>query len=1157
MLAEYNINGAFSVPKKAVNETTNVGTTNYSRSNTDKDIYVILDPVPSNSSTGSGGNIAVKDPTFNKKLESNGDGTYTLSLSVTGSAKNAQSNPKANVVFVIDTSSSMRKNVSNPNSNGHPTRLEDTKEEASKFAEKLLSNNTPGENSDKIEISMITFDGSAVSSGEWYTSYNGGFDTEINKLIPENMHTGTDWEDALKEAYRLGTDKMADGDATYVVFFTDGEPSQYTNFNGTGEYTGQNRGYRYWYSCFLSRETAKDEARAIVNSGMQLYSIFAYNPISDTYAATGENGSILLYNTTAYAYNVDSYVEGGNNNLEGDRFYLAQTTSQLNKAFANILNSINEYVGITDVEVNDSITSLTRVGITTLDGNYTGFKYTRSGGQYGTTEQTWEDAPSATYDSGGVHWNLGDAVLEDGVTYKVSFVVWPSQQSYDYVAQLNNGLIEFDAIPANLRSHFLRFEDSSKPSGYRYEVATNPPSIDDTGHIINNLITYTKTHRETIDSLPSGAVLNTPVVVTDPITGTKTTTTYTLNVDGSTYTKKVVRETRDAFGPPDLNMGLDNSAFKVQKKWVVSRPYELVNFLYNTYTGEPIEDNKKIDFQIIQDTNTTPYTTVTLGYDDGEDPDDPADDVGFVWADETQTVTINEGTANERVFNVGTVWETPLDIPFGLMLTPEKAAEHNLDLTDTKYIPVYANEEDAGNDANVLYYVLEKGHDYSVEEPSLDYRFDFHSEPLHPMLLSDQPGDVRPDPRDVKLEYKNIGGRERAILQYISPDGEDISALTGENVLRGELKFQKITLDEDGAVDTSDAAMARVFPLTVTLTNREDAPFYNIEGDPHEQNVPWYGIQGNDDDHTLYYHKNNEDGSFAYYCNEHEACVEGDFTNGVKDGYEGNVMQESQDYTTATATIYVHPTETWTITNIPGGTTYEIEEDTSAISGYVFVRAEVIDSQPANVVTEGPAEINGTIQVNHVTYVEITNKKQIVPIDITLIKTDVNHLNDENPVHLPNAVFRLEKYKTSNYQELDDAWESGGKMIVSDANGTGTFTIRALPEGFYKLVETEFPEGYVQIASNPIFEVRENAETGILEVILLKKGLSGAVTDADENNDGIVRIENASVIVGNEPGAALPNTGGPGVKHLALLGYLLTGLACTALVLRRQRRRNR
>ncbi len=52
-----------------------------------------------------------------------------------------------------------------------------------------------------------------------------------------------------------------------------------------------------------------------------------------------------------------------------------------------------------------------------------------------------------TYQQKEVVWNLGhSALLEGGGTYSVSFIVWPSQEAYDLVSDLNNGKREFDEL---------------------------------------------------------------------------------------------------------------------------------------------------------------------------------------------------------------------------------------------------------------------------------------------------------------------------------------------------------------------------------------------------------------------------------------------------------------------------------------------------------------------------------------------------------------------------------------------------------------------------------------------------------------------------------------------------------------------------------------
>ena len=56
----------------------------------------------------------------------------------------------------------------------------------------------------------------------------------------------------------------------------------------------------------------------------------------------------------------------------------------------------------------------------------------------------WDEAPGASYSKdNGVTWDLGaEGVLTQGTTYRLQFDVWPSQEAYDLIADLNNHLVE-------------------------------------------------------------------------------------------------------------------------------------------------------------------------------------------------------------------------------------------------------------------------------------------------------------------------------------------------------------------------------------------------------------------------------------------------------------------------------------------------------------------------------------------------------------------------------------------------------------------------------------------------------------------------------------------------------------------------------------------
>lgn len=107
-----------------------------------------------------GGTRDTTPPATSKTLTYNDDGTYTLSLSVTGTASSVTTSNKADVIVVIDTSNSM-----NFDQAGHqpgswqysgPSRLTVAKDSVNSLAQQLLANNT-AENPDRVQLSLVTF----------------------------------------------------------------------------------------------------------------------------------------------------------------------------------------------------------------------------------------------------------------------------------------------------------------------------------------------------------------------------------------------------------------------------------------------------------------------------------------------------------------------------------------------------------------------------------------------------------------------------------------------------------------------------------------------------------------------------------------------------------------------------------------------------------------------------------------------------------------------------------------------------------------------------------------------------------------------------------------------------------------------------------------
>lgn len=180
-----------------------------------------------------------------------------------------------------------------------------------------------------------------------------------------------------------------------------------------------------------------------------------------------------------------------------------------------------------------------------------------------------------------------------------------------------------------------------------------------------------------------------------------------------------------------------------------------------------------------------------------------------------------------------------------------------------------------------------------------------------------------------------------------------------------------------------------------------------------------------------------------------------------------------------------------------------------------------------------------------------TINKQRKETDITLKKVDKDKLEEENPDLLKGASFTVSKFTSSNFREKDTTWGISGSMTLSDdknLDGTytlnGTFTFEGLQEGYYQIEETRFPDGYIQLSGKPTFKVEED-EHHVLKITLIN------------NPDNMLRLEDnkLTIIVGNNPGVALPHTGGIGTTIFYVLGSILAIGSAVILISRRRIRK--
>ncbi|MCQ2546816.1 MAG: VWA domain-containing protein, partial [Clostridia bacterium] len=508
-----------------------------------------------------------------------GDGTYTLSLSVRGAKTSESVSSKADVIVVFDASNSMSQNsikeyaASNTGryyqkSNGDyealyrynansgrytqlnsddytgdvyykngsnytkyegqryvsstKTRLAIAKECVNELASELLANND-----DRIRMSLVRFslEGEVISfAGKQYTSDINQYKTAVNNI---SSTYGTNWESALKKAGEVTTREDAE---KYVIFVSDGNPTLRDSqgpwgesMRSDGKYGNLSESDTNVSHCY---DTAVDYAKALTNDDNEhFYGIGIFGNI--------DRMKLLVKD----AYGTDRPESESN-------YYSSKDREALEEAFADIVNQISNAASYTDVEINDQITSMTSALIK-AEADEGSFRYTRSGGAYGTGEEwTGNNVPQANYDknTGAVTWDLGDMELEAQVTYTVSFKVWPSQEAYDLVADLMNGKIEYSDLSEAQSAQIVKLKNGG------YGLKTNIEATTD----------YTQILTRTTDVKPEGFV-----------EGGEADDGYTYheNSDG-TYTGTKLTDPATVTMPDPDPMPLTGTTMTVKKNWV-------------------------------------------------------------------------------------------------------------------------------------------------------------------------------------------------------------------------------------------------------------------------------------------------------------------------------------------------------------------------------------------------------------------------------------------------------------------------------------------------------------------------------------------------------------------------------------------------------------
>ena len=1010
-------------------------------------------------------------------------------------------------------------------------------------------------NNNTVDTKGTTF---ANTESGWGTTYTNG--STLKKAIDDNsVAKGTNWEEAMEYAKEVADRKKAEqpDEPVFVVFLTDGEPTDIHGDNGNAQYYQDN------VKCL---KAAEPDAKSIVDaheirtstgetvtSDHKFYGIFTYGD-TDTMKS-------YLRRLVNYAYGKGDADAANVSGGTADYYFDANSTSALLNAFQHILSQVTSTMAYGKVKVIDGLTT-DAMTTTLVNGSAEGYKYTVSGpvgelysvraedpeNGHGDPKVTFtingQDYPgekkSAVIDGqtceywsytsgsgesaveykmaladlsgdGKLTWDLsGIGTLLDGYTYSASFVVWPDQDAYDYVAALNNGL-----------------------QGYTWDK--NASTYED--------LTSTKEYEKGgVEEFPS--IVRYPNGVFAVLTNTEQKVEYSIvetkEEDGETTTS--YKGPYEAELPAPEPMPLTASDSSIEKVWNVERdPGILAQMLYelDEESKQLVSKEFQITFDIMQGSDENKYTDVTLGWDDSKHE--------YQWEEGSEQTVNYKGYDCE----VGTRWAADFSIATGLMLSEARMNALGLDKS------LYAS----GTFNGTTYYILETGHDYRIKEPGLTFEFDFESPVYHPMLV------------DGVLQSVNftIDGSNARHAEISAMTGGELGlpSLKVQNTLRGYINLNKAVVDTDGTTVLPDDETE--FTYTVELNNDTVPGPFTVEGD----HVPWYGISGlfyHDEEGNYYQAEPNGPGSVVLTDEEGghiDASCSGEFkeaagpqmvtlADGSKLKIYGNQMDRDSD-NHVHAEISISQTQTLNIANVPVGTTYRITE--SELAGYTPVRVvreiKLNEDDPNPEKSEtfaGAYEIYGTIAANRDNHVTYYNKSEVTDINIQKV--------DEAGKGLPGAVFELKKVMDAEGRTEIDATEAGVRGLgdVTKETEDGSFEyhsafettgevqrISGLQDGTYRLREVFVPAGYVceydyiefTVENRVIRNARTDSADSVDEADFIK------FTAADGNSLALLKVT-------NEAGAALPHTGGMGTGLFTIVGGSMTMLSAAYLLLRRR-----
>ena len=271
-----------------------------------------------------------KELSHEKYIAKNEDGTYNLTLNVSGAVGSESYANKLDVLFVMDTSNSMKRGMdSSRDQNNYTTNSSSRFYNQQKAVEDAVAKLKNKKNVD-AQFAVVAFDTQAGIKTDW-TKGSITYPTRVGNYSGYNKKAGgTNYEAGLIKAKELLDSGRTDA-TKIVVFLSDGDPTFYYKKNSQGNITGIGGGDGNSYSDI-----------AMANAQTQL------SKMSMNYFYTVGVGPEDSYNhLSSLISNAPSGTVTGS--------YNGTDSSNLKNAFDTIIRDATELL-CTDVTVTDTLT---------------------------------------------------------------------------------------------------------------------------------------------------------------------------------------------------------------------------------------------------------------------------------------------------------------------------------------------------------------------------------------------------------------------------------------------------------------------------------------------------------------------------------------------------------------------------------------------------------------------------------------------------------------------------------------------------------------------------------------------------------------------------------------------------------------------------------